>query len=383
MKNTPAYLLFSFLILGPACVGRNIYHDQPGVHYTRELKRGWTLPTRTQIDAGDKGYEQSGGVVFEDTLIFGSRVKGVTSIYPGLQKTRWVFPVKGGVLSELATDRKHVFFVGNDGFFYCLDAQKGRVLWKYEVRVGLASKPTLAGGRVLVTTSDDTVYSFDALTGKWLWSYKRRSATTTQVSTVSAPTVDQGEVLVGMSDGFLLSLALEDGQLKWERRLHFGSKFTDIDATPIVLRDRIYVSSFDGAFFALDRKNAEILWKFEAGATRPVTFDEQSFYLPGTDGYIYKISRETGKMLWKFELDRGTATVILKSKDEKRLFFGTSYQYVYWLNSDTGQLIDRFNIGDGSGVLSNPFAVADASQFYLLSMGGNLYQFLPSKQIQR
>lgn len=335
--------------------------------------RKWTLPTHEQFEAGDRGAEYSNPVLVENTLVFGNQSVGLIALYPMINQQRWVLPVPGGVVSELAVQQESVYFGGGDGFFYSVDVETGQVNWRYEVRVPVVSRPTVSGGRVFLTTADDTVYALDAGTGKWLWHYRRRSAQTSTIHGASSPLVDGNEVMVGLSDGFLVALSTTDGQLKWERKLHPGRKFTDVDAHPVLESGVLYVPSYDGALYALRRQEGEILWRFDAGGSKAVAIEGDRVYLPSSDGTIYALQRESAKVLWKFEMDGGVPTQLIVT--DRYLIFGSSYQYMYVVDKNTGQGVYRFNVGYGSGFSGSPAFEPVSQRLYFLSGAGNLYAF--------
>ncbi len=322
---------------------------------------------------GDHGTEYSNPVIVENTLVFGNRSVGLVSLYPSLNQQRWALPIQGGVVSELAVDRGNVYFGGGDGYLYSVNLENGRVNWRYEVRNPVISRPTIAGGRVYVTTSDDTVYAFDADTGKWLWHYRRRSAQSATIYGASAPLVDGNEVLAGLSDGFLVALSLDEGHLKWERKLHHGTKFTDVNAHPILENGILYVPSYDGSLYALKRQGGEVIWKFDAGGSKNVIIEDQTLYFPSTDGSIYSLQKNNAKVNWKFELDKGTPTQAVIT--DKYVIVGSSYQYLYVIDKNTGKGLYRFNVGYGSGFSGSPAYDSVTQRLYALSHSGNLYTF--------
>jgi outer membrane protein assembly factor BamB len=365
---------FAFVALAAlsGCSGRNIHGDLKDT--TDVLVRKWTIQTHpTTFDAGDRGSEYSNPVVVDNTLVFGNRSTGLMSIYPLSNQQRWVLPIRNGVISELAVDKGAVYFGGGDGFLYSVNLENGRVNWRYELRNPFVSRPTISGGRVFVTTSDDTVYAFDAGTGKWLWHYRRRSAQSATILGASSPLVDGNEVLAGLSDGFLVSLSLPDGQLKWERKLHQANKFTDVDAHPQLENGILYIPSYDGALYALKRQGGDTIWRFDAGGSKNVVLEETRLFLPSSDGSIYALQKNNAKVLWKFELDKGVPTQLTVT--DKYVIAGSSFQYLYVIDKETGKGLYRYNAGFDSGFSGSPAYDAAAQRLYLLSQAGNLYAF--------
>ena len=333
-------LLFS----GSACTGRNIHPELEADPHV--LQRKWTLSTRQTPVADDKGTDYSNPVIVENTLVFGNRGVGLVALYPKINAQRWALPIRGGVASPLLVDRESVYFGGGDGFIYSVNLENGRVNWRYEVRNPVVSRPTVSNGRVFVTTSDDTVYAFDAGTGKWLWHYRRRTAPSATILGASAPLVDGNEVLAGLSDGFLVALNLQDGALKWERKLHYGTKFTDVDASPVLDSGVIYLPSYDGSLYALKRAGGEVIWRFDAGGSKTVVMDDQKLILPSSDGNVYALQKTSAKVLWKFELDHGVPTQAVVT--DKYVIVGSSFQYLYVLDKESGKPVYRYNVGYGS-----------------------------------
>ena len=337
------------------------------------LQREWTRSSKSDWKAGELGAEYSRPVFYQNTLIYGNQSKGVISLYPSLNQIRWRFALEEGVMSPLLVEEDTVFFGGGDGVLYALDAATGRVRWKYLLRNPIVSQPTYSGGRLFVTTSDDTIYALDAGTGEWLWHYRRRSVSQATVLGASQPQVHAGEVIVGLSDGYLVGISEVDGKLKWEKKIHRGQKFTDVDAHPLVASGKIYVPSYDGALVQLDRKTREIGWRVDAGGSNQVIIERDKIYLPSSDGFIYSIQRESGKVNWKFELDQGVPTQLVSTPEA--LIFGSSHRYLYVLDKATGKGRYRWDVGSGSGFSSAPIADLNSNRLYILSNAGNLYSF--------
>jgi outer membrane protein assembly factor BamB len=336
--------------------------------------RKWIFQTQSAFEAGDHGTEFSNPIVIGNTLVFGSRNMGLTSVYPLLKQKRWSLPIQGGVVSELASDSDFVYFGGGDGFLYCVQLENGRIVWRYDLRNPIISRPTLYEGKIFITTSDDTVFSFDAITGKWLWHYKRRSTPLTRIYGASAPLVTHDEVIAGMSDGFLITLKKEDGHLLREMKLQYGRQFTDVNAHPVLENAVIYIASYDGALYAIHYPKNEILWKIDAGGSKDISLEEDHLFFPSSSGAIYSIDKKNAKINWKFELDRGTPTQLIITK--KYVIFGSSYQYLYVIDKSSGKGLYRFNVGFRSGFFGSPAFDPISQRVYFLSSSGNLYSFL-------
>ena len=369
------------LLFALGCSGPTLHSDlkeDPQI-----LLRKWTFSTHGSFEAGDHGAEYSNPVVVGNTLVFGSRSMGLTTLYPALKQQKWNLPIPGGVVSELAVDHDSVYFGGGDGFLYSVNLETRAVNWRYEIRNPIISRPTVSGGKVFITISDDTVYAFDATTGKWLWHYRRRSSPVATIYGASAPLIDGNEVIAGLSDGFLVTLSIDEGHLKHEIKLHHGNKFTDVNAHPVLENGIIYIPSYDGSLYALKRQGDEIVWKFDVGGSKDVVIEDQRLFLPASTGAIYSIQKNNAKINWKFELDKGTPTQIVVT--DQYVIVGSSYQYLYVIDKNSGKGLYRYNVGYGSGFSGSPAFDPVTQHLYFLSASGNLYTFAlrqPPKKIR-
>ena len=341
------------------------------------LLREWTIPTHPILQAGERGTEYSNTLLHDDTLLFGTRNVGLVALYPSTGQVRWTLPIQHGVISEIAVENNGVYFGGADGNLYSVNLDNGRVNWQYNLRNPMISRPAVHGGRVFVTSSDDTVYAIDAGTGQWLWHYKRRTTPPATILGASSPFIDGDDVIAGLSDGFLVCLSSSDGKLKWERKLHEGRKFTDVDAHPVLEDGILYVASYDGSLYALNRKGGETIWKFDSGGSKQIVLEEDRVFLPSTDGHIYALQKRSGKVLWKFELDHGTPTQLTVT--DGLLIFGSTFQYLYALDKKTGDPLYRYNVGNGSGFSATPAYDPVHRKYYILSGNGNLMSFTVQK----
>lgn len=341
--------LSAIVLGGQGCASRDLY---PGLGPNKKVMvRLWTQTTQDSV-VKERGTDFSNPVLVDPVLLYGSRSRGLVALYPTLNQERWRFRVPGGVVSEVSVDKGSAFFTGGDGFIYSVQLDAGSVNWKYDLRNPVTSRPVVVGGKLYVTASDDTVYALDASTGKWLWHYRRRSAQASTIFGASAPLVDGKDIFVGLSDGFLVCLNPADGQLKWEKKIHQGGRFQDVDATPVLDQGILYVPSYDGALYALKRNDGEVVWRFDAGGSKDIIIEDQRIFVPSSKGTVYAIQKSNAKILWKFELDRGTPTRLVVA--DEALAFGSSYQYFYLISKADGKPLYRQHVGSDSGFYGSP-----------------------------
>lgn len=365
-----AVLEAAFLLAVGGCGGRNLYRD---VKISNPpIERGYVYMTRDQmLDAGQDPVEFGTPVVTRDVVFVASETKGLEAFERSSFRRKWQFMVKNGLSSALALEGNTLYFGANDGYFYALDAEFGKVIWKYETKAPVYARAMIANKRVYINASDDVVYCLDQANGKWVWHYRRSSTTLTTVHGNSTPVIDGTMVHIGFSDGYIVTLNANDGNLIWEQKIHKSSKFTDVDAMPVVEDGRIYVPSYDGDLYALDRVKGKVLWHIDVGGAKKVLIDGKTLYLASSNGNIFSVNKDTGRIGWKFELDQGTPTSMIQHDDY--LAFGSSRQYFYVIRKSNGKLAYRFDAGLRTGFFSTP--VESEGDIFAFSNFGNLYIF--------
>ena len=186
---------------------------------------------------------------------------------------------------------------------------------------------------------------------------------------VCQPVVDGENILVGFSDGFLVSLRKRDGILAWDKKLAHAGRFKDVDSTPVIEGESIYISSFDGALYALKRQNGEILWQHDEGGYTSPLVTKESIYYATSNGLMQALDKNSGKILWSAPVKKGIATQ--PSLYKGYLIYGESEAGLVVANAESGRLIARFE--PGRGIISQPSVDKETGDVYFISNEANLY----------
>ena len=157
--------LFLCVGLSSGCATRNLYkHAQLK---NTPLERGYVYVSREGLrgEAGQEPIEFASPAVTKDSIFVGSETHGLEAFDRFDFRRRWVLQIENGVSGEVVYDGNVLYFGGNDGNFYAVDADFGKVLWKYTVKAPVFSRPTILGNKVFFNASDDIVYCLDASNG--------------------------------------------------------------------------------------------------------------------------------------------------------------------------------------------------------------------------
>ncbi|MCR8557675.1 PQQ-binding-like beta-propeller repeat protein [Mucilaginibacter sp. BJC16-A38] len=195
-----------------------------------------------------------------------------------------------------ASKKAIVFFGGQDGNFYALNAQTGDLVWKYHSDGNFSySAPALEDSTLYSTNTDHNLYALSAITGALKWKF------TTASSVISSPAVVNNIVYFGSDDHYIYAVDAVSGNLKWKYLT-----FQNVDSSPVVANGVVYIGSADGNLYALDALTGNLKWKYDTGSiiveAIPVISNDVVF-IGNRNGYLNAINATNGQLKWTFSAD--------------------------------------------------------------------------------
>ena len=200
-----------------------------------------------------------------------------------------------------------VFATTGYGIVAAFDAKTGAQLWRQTIPAPLRGAPSVAGNRVFVLTQDNQIFALSTDKGETLWNV----AGTVEVAGllgVGAPAVAQETVVVGFSSGELNALRAENGRTVWSDALARTGRSTamaalsDIDASPVIDRGRVYAIGHGGRMAALELATGQRVWERNfAGTSTPWVAGEFIFVVT-LEGEVVCLTRGDGKVRWVLQL---------------------------------------------------------------------------------
>jgi outer membrane protein assembly factor BamB len=277
----------------------------------------------------------------------------------------------GGAISSRPTyvaETDTVYFGADDGGLYALDAASGRERWVYRAKGPIASQPVFASDVVYFTTGENRIYAIDAHRGTWKWQYDREAPDSFTIRGYPSPLVTNGRVYVGFSDGYLACLQATTGDVMWARSLAGdAARFADIDSTPLLYRDTLYVSSYAAGVYALDPKDGSVRWRFDVEGATSVRARGGRLYFAAAKAGLHALDLD-GRLLWRQALAAG-GELSPPTLVSRYVLVSSAQAGTYVADAVTGRLYQYF--APGQGVTSE--ATSDGKQVYVLSNGGYFY----------
>lgn len=212
----------------------------------------------------------------------------------------WRTPTFNWILSRPAVDGYTVYFGCMDGHLYALDAQCGALKWRYRagrhlkyapqvvpgsvVCEAVCGSPLVEDGTVYFGGDDGFMYALDAATGEERWAFATGKW-------IWGKPVRFGDVLCFASaDQHVYGLDAKTGSRRWKTRTG-NANYADVAER----RGQALVACTDGNLYALDPATGRIAWSFDAGAglrAAPAVADDGRIYLGNCAGRLLCIDRE-------------------------------------------------------------------------------------------
>lgn len=287
----------------------------------------------------------------------------------------------GAIGSPPAFDgsRDQLFVPTEDGVVHRLTASTGEVAWRTEIGGAVSREPLLTDDAIYLVTDNDIVTALDRETGDALWRYRREAGEGFYVSEHAGLTLADGHLLAAFTAGVVVSLDPTDGALEWERdtavELEPGPdgppRFADVDTTPVVVGDTVYVASFAGGMYALELESGTVEWRDEelTGIVAITPASDRMFILASGDLGVVCFDRIEREVIWRKRIPQGSPGRAVVVSD--LVLVGESQGGFVTLALQNGQELGRIESQHGFAASA---VVADGRGF-VLGNGGTLFAF--------
>lgn len=333
------------------------------------VKTAWVRRTTEKENLGFRKINRMTPVIAGDLIIQGNGLDGIVAYNRESGREKWRLSIENGVEPSATLIRDRLFVGASDGNFYSIEASTGIVQWTFGTKAENLSAPLLEDGNIYFLAGNNVFYALDAATGKQLWLYSRQDTSQFSIRGGSQAALRNGVLYVGFSDGSLVALNAKTGSAIWEVQLNRNKRFRDVDATPVIDGNQIYIAAYDDKLYCISADKGEVLWRIEGGSYSGVTLFGDKIYYPTTNNEIIALKKASGEKAWSYSLKNGLATQIQIYKGA--LVFGESQGSLRFLETATGSELGSME--PGRGILSAPQVDEKNSRVYFISGEANLY----------
>jgi outer membrane protein assembly factor BamB len=211
----------------------------------------------------------------------------------------------GGV----SVENGFVYATNGLGDVAALNAADGKIIWKKRPAGPLRGAPSIGNGNIYVMSSDNQIIALNVTSGEVEWT-ESGATELAGIYGVGAPAVGQGTVVAGFSSGEINAYRYENGRVLWGDALSRTSastsvsSLTDIDASPVIDRGRVFAVGQGGRMISVDLSTGQRLWEINlAGISTPWVAGEWVFVVTD-DARLLCVSRGSGKVRWVSQLPR-------------------------------------------------------------------------------
>ncbi|MCE3233524.1 MAG: pyrrolo-quinoline quinone [Rickettsiaceae bacterium] len=256
--------------------------------------------TATPIVANDKIYTvDSYGVV---TAFDTERVKKIWKYELDVKEDKGSLS-NAGILFH----QGKIYLATGSNKVIALDAETGSVVWKRNINSIARSAPAAEGKVVVVNTADNKLYALDANDGGIMWMHSGAEGEMSIFGS-AAPVVSNHFAFAPYSSGELYALKLDDGSEVWSDSMTSSRGnnnrflFGNIDSSPVIVGDNIYVVGDDGALVASDMATGHRLWEKSLSATKSPWFAAGFIYVVNSKSEVICVSAKNGGVKWVSKL---------------------------------------------------------------------------------
>ena len=225
--------------------------------------------------------------LIRDGIVYAGDGKGFMGAWRARDgKLLWKGEDGGSYHSGIGVFGENVIYGNSEGRIFSRSRISGKLVYSVDVGGGVEGTPTLHRGRAFFHLRNHKILCMDAKTGKILWSYRRSVSFLTTTQGVSEPVVHEDALYVGFADGVVAAFSVQEGVLLWERKVVSGTKFVDVDTSPVLYRGKLIVGENGSSLSVLNLADGSLLRRFDYPLSRTPLVYGGHLVLGTTDGEL-------------------------------------------------------------------------------------------------
>jgi outer membrane protein assembly factor BamB len=225
----------------------------------------------------------------------------------------WRFQTLGRVDSLPTIHGSYVYFGCSDGAVYAVDRETGVMHWRTGTSAEVYHPPIITSDGVYFVNANDTVYGLNREDGHVRWRYHRNAPGRITLSGHAGLLSAGDRIYAAFSDGNVICLDPGDGSVVWEQDTSIDIESLDdpnethdsmdVDTTPILIGDTLFVASYTAGVYALDLVGGSRRWRREdVGGVSVLSTDGEFLYASSARLGLVKIDPFDGMVLWSRDL---------------------------------------------------------------------------------
>ncbi len=232
-----------------------------------------------------------------------------------------------------------------------LNTSTGEAVWKHRVSSEVMALPVVVDDKLIIRSADgyDTALNRDDGTEVWTVEHNIPALS---VRGEGAPVIVGEMVIIAYANGKLIAVNATDGAHIWETSIAIPKgrseieRLTDLNGTPVLSDDVIFVSSYKSGVNAVTPFDGEILWRNETlSAFQGLSADYSYLYLTDASSDVWQLDQRNGASYWK-QTDLHQRRLSMPAVYDDYVVVGDFEGYLHWLSKVDGRLLGRIEITD-------------------------------------
>lgn len=264
-----------------------------------------------------------------------------------------------------------VFVSVHSSALEALDAYSGQIYWVFETHEKIQAPPLVAGERVLVAARS-TLWVLNATNGRQVWQFHHGVG---GWPSSGSPSVLGDMVYIGLGTGTQFwALNLTDGHIRW-----FFDTNDRITSTALVEGENVYVATWHGTIFALNRNNGQLRWSYSLNTTQnqsvvdgvggSMALADGRIFVGDYRGSVLCIDAVKGRLVWKYAT--GAQVLATPVVAAGLVYVGSGDGIFYALDTRSGRPAWRYTTGEVRSTAALAYG-----HIYIGSLSGMMYAFV-------
>lgn len=286
-------------------------------------------------------------------------------------KLVWVYTAQRMFKGSPCYYQGKIYVPNVDNRLRCLDASTGQLIWQWTSPNDIDSSPLVVDNKLYIGGEDGAIKCFEPQTGKLLWKKAFGVGEGEKPGSggiESSLAIADGVAYFGHLDGHVRALRLADQHLLWATQIG-----QDVDATPLIVGDRLYIGAEEGdaQFACLLRSDGRVLWQkaMPKGIWSSAAHVDGKVLVAGNDGQLWCYAADDGRVIWQYAI--GKASWSSPAVVDGKVVFGSYDRYLRMVDLASGKLLWQYDLG---GRCHSGICVADG-QIWVGSASGWYYCF--------
>jgi len=211
--------------------------------------------------------------------------------------------------AKLFYDQNIIYVTSGFNEILAINAKNSDIIWSKKLNSIAISRAITDQNNLYIITNDNKTYALDKINANIKWVHSGIVKKTT-IFGAADPVIYKNQIISSYSSGEIYILDQKDGQiidfyeLNSSRAINSNFILDDIDATPIISDDILYVIGNSGIMMAIDLKNQNKLWQKNISSISNFWIAGDFIYLIDNENRLICLSKNNGGIKFFTQLDK-------------------------------------------------------------------------------